>query len=58
MNKAKDYLLEGGLDYAKELLSKALGPQRAGEILNKVAEASQLNRPFCHSKKGRCSANT
>lgn len=46
MNKAKDYLLEGGLDYAKELLSKALGPQRAGEILNKVAEASQLNRPL------------
>ena len=51
MNKAKDYLLEGGLDYAKELLSKALGPQRAGEILNKVAEASQLNRPFAIARK-------
>ena len=51
MNKAKDYLLEGGLDYAKELLSKALGPQRAGEILNKVAEASQINRPFAIARK-------
>ena len=51
MNKAKDYLLEGGLDYAKELLTKALGPQRAGEILNKVAEASQLNRPFAIARK-------
>ena len=51
MNKAKDYLVEGGIDYARELLSKALGPQRAGEILNKVAEASQINRPFAIARK-------
>lgn len=25
MNKAKDYIVEGGLEYAKNLLSKALG---------------------------------
>ena len=32
MNKAKDYILEGGFDYAKDLLSKALGNQKAQEI--------------------------
>ncbi|MCQ2969532.1 MAG: flagellar motor switch protein FliG [Clostridium sp.] len=51
MNKAKDYLVEGGIDYAKELLSKALGTQRATEILSKVAEASQINRPFAIARK-------
>lgn len=51
MNKAKDYLVEGGIDYARELLSKALGPQRAGEILSKIAEASQINRPFAIARK-------
>lgn len=51
MNKAKDYLVEGGIDYARELLSKALGPQRASEILSKVAEASQINRPFAIARK-------
>ena len=51
MNKAKDYLIEGGLDYAKELLSKALGPQRASDILNKITEASQINRPFAIARK-------
>ena len=51
MNKAKDYLIEGGLDYAKELLSKALGPQRANDILNKITEASQINRPFAIARK-------
>ena len=38
MNKARDYIVEGGIDYAKELLSKALGSQRANEILDKVSE--------------------
>lgn len=51
MNKAKDYLVEGGIDYARELLSKALGPQRASEILSKIAEASQINRPFAIARK-------
>ena len=51
MNKAKDYLVEGGIDYAKELLSKALGAQRANEILSKVTEAAQINRPFAIARK-------
>lgn len=51
MNKAKDYLVEGGIDYAKSLLSKALGSQRAMEILEKVTEATQQFRPFAIARK-------
>ncbi|RMD04298.1 flagellar motor switch protein FliG [Clostridium autoethanogenum] len=51
MNKAKDYLLEGGIEYAKDLLSKALGSQRAIEILDKVTEATQQFRPFAIARK-------
>lgn len=51
MNKAKDYILEGGLEYAKSLLSKALGSQRASEILERVTEYSQQYRPFSIARK-------
>ena len=51
MNRAKDFLVEGGIDYAKNLLSKALGNQRAGEILDKVTEATQQFRPFAIARK-------
>ncbi|WP_446897155.1 flagellar motor switch protein FliG [Clostridium sp. LBM24168] len=51
MNKAKDYLIEGGVEYAKNLLSKALGSQRAMEILDKVTEATQQFRPFAIARK-------
>lgn len=51
INKAKDYLTEGGIDYARNLLSKALGTQRAGEILDKVTEATQQFRPFAIARK-------
>ncbi|MBE6065264.1 flagellar motor switch protein FliG [Clostridium cochlearium] len=51
MNKAKDYLVEGGIDYAKNLLAKALGSQRALEILEKVTEATQQFRPFAIARK-------
>lgn len=51
MNKAKDYLIEGGVEYAKNLLSKALGSQRAMEILEKVTEATQQFRPFAIARK-------
>ena len=51
INKAKDYLTEGGIEYAKDLLGKALGGQRAGEILEKVTEATQHFRPFAIARK-------
>lgn len=51
INKAKDYILEGGLDYAKVLLSKALGTTRAKEILDKVSQDTQSFRPFAIARK-------
>ena len=51
MNRAKEYIVEGGLEYAKRLLSKALGQQRAKEILDKVTEATQQYRPFAIARK-------
>lgn len=51
MNQAKDFIIEGGLEYAKTLLGKALGPQRAKEILEKVTEATQQYRPFAIARK-------
>lgn len=51
LNKARDYIIEGGMDYAKQLLSKALGAQRANEILDKVSEATAQYRPFSIARK-------
>lgn len=51
INKARDYIVEGGLEYARTLLSKALGTQRASDILNKVSEATQQYRPFAIARK-------
>lgn len=51
INKARDYIIEGGMDYAKQLLSKALGTQRASEILDKVSEATAQYRPFAIARK-------
>lgn len=51
INKAKDYIIEGGLEYARNLLSKALGTPRAKEILEKVTEATQQYRPFAIARK-------
>ncbi|KGN01853.1 flagellar motor switch protein FliG [Clostridium botulinum] len=51
MNKAKDYIIEGGFEYARNLLGKALGKQRAKEILEKVTEATQQYRPFAIARK-------
>lgn len=51
LNKAKDFIIEGGFDYAKNLLSKALGSERANEIIEKVTEVTQQYRPFAIARK-------
>jgi flagellar motor switch protein FliG len=51
INKAKDFILEGGMEYARTLLGKALGVQRAKEIMDKVSEATQQYRPFSIARK-------
>lgn len=42
---AQKYISEGGLDYARGVLKKALGDAKAGEILDKLTETLQV-RPF------------
>ena len=51
LNKAKDYIIEGGFEYAKNLLSKALGAQKAVDIMDKVTEVTQQYRPFGIARK-------
>ncbi len=48
--QAREYLMRGGFDYAKELLEKAMGQQKAVEILEKVAVNIQ-NVPFSSLRK-------
>lgn len=55
INKAKDYIMEGGLDYARNMLSKALGSQKANDIMEKVTEVSQQFRPFSIARKADAS---
>ena len=47
---AKTFISKGGIEYAKELLVKALGPEKALEIINKLTATLQV-RPFDFLKK-------
>ena len=51
MSLAKDYITEGGLDYARNILTKALGSKRAKEIIDTVSEITQQRRPFAIARK-------
>lgn len=42
---AQDYISRGGIAYAKEILEKALGPQKATAIINRLTASLQV-RPF------------
>lgn len=42
---ANDYISTGGIEYAQSVLEKALGPERAKEILQKLSTTLQV-RPF------------
>ncbi|ONI46158.1 flagellar motor switch protein FliG [Epulopiscium sp. SCG-B10WGA-EpuloA2] len=42
---AQDYIAEGGISYAKQLLEKALGADKASEVINKLTMNLQV-RPF------------
>lgn len=33
---ARQYITQGGIDFAKEILDKAVGPKKAGELLNRL----------------------
>ena len=42
---AQDFISSGGIDYARELLEKSLGPQKAVDIINRLTSSLQV-RPF------------
>src|SRR5512138_1359916 len=42
---ASDFISTGGIDYARELLEKALGSQKAIDIINRLTSSLQV-RPF------------
>ena len=43
--EAYDSLLSGGVDYAREVLERALGPERALEIIGRLSSVIEM-RPF------------
>lgn len=43
--EAQHYVSEGGLEYARRLLEKSLGPQKASDILQRLTASLQV-RPF------------
>lgn len=47
---AQEYINLGGIDYAREVLEKSVGPQRAAEIINRLTETLQV-RPFDFARK-------
>jgi flagellar motor switch protein FliG len=47
---AQEYISQGGIAYAKEILEKALGTGRASDILNRLTATLQV-RPFDFARK-------
>ncbi len=47
---AQEYISEGGIEYAKEILEKAIGSQKAVEIINRLSASLQV-RPFDFVRK-------
>lgn len=51
---AQEYISEGGISYAKEILERALGNQKALDIINKLTASLQV-RPFDFVRKADAS---
>ncbi|MEK9148889.1 MAG: flagellar motor switch protein FliG [Candidatus Desantisbacteria bacterium] len=47
---AQEFISKGGIEYAREVLGKALGPARAEEIVNRLIDTLKM-RPFDFMKK-------
>ena len=47
---AQNYILEGGIEYAREILNKAIGQQRAFELISKLTASLQV-RPFDFARR-------
>ncbi|WP_456275500.1 flagellar motor switch protein FliG [Bacillus sp. AK128] len=47
---AQDYISQGGISYAKTVLEKALGPESAANIINRLTSSLQV-KPFDFARK-------
>jgi len=47
---AQDYISSGGIDYARDVLERALGTQKAVEVMNRLTSSMQV-RPFDFIRK-------
>lgn len=45
LHEAHQYLLDGGIDYARDILERTLGPQKAAEWMKRLRETSKV-KPF------------
>ncbi len=48
--EAQQYLMHGGINYAREILEKSVGPAKAAEIIRRLTESSKI-RPFSMVRK-------
>lgn len=51
---AQEYIAEGGIGYAKQILEKALGAEKAVEVINRLTVSLQV-RPFEFARKADAS---
>ncbi|WP_270311808.1 flagellar motor switch protein FliG [Ligilactobacillus agilis] len=49
--QARQYVLDGGIDYAKNVLKQALGPQKAKEVIDLLTQIQYRKRPFNIARK-------
>ncbi|PAF47325.1 flagellar motor switch protein FliG [Helicobacter sp. 12S02634-8] len=51
--QSNQYINSGGLDYARELLNKTLGPEEAKKVLDKLGKSVQSTKNFSYLMKVR-----
>ncbi|WFA07900.1 flagellar motor switch protein FliG [Tissierella sp. Yu-01] len=51
MASARQFVVDGGIEYAKDLLQKALGTQRAKEVMDVLNQMKQSEKPFSIARK-------
>lgn len=51
MASAREYILDGGIDYARNLLTKAIGTSRAKEIMEVLNQIQEKEKPFALLRK-------
>lgn len=50
LSQAQQYIIHGGIEYAREVLERSLGPGKAAEIIRRLTESSRI-RPFSLVRK-------